>query len=182
MGRLENSAHHRVVHGNGSLEVSIIGQGHRQGSGSPIGSQLIFLRRAQCKERLVIEIAPTVIPGIVIHLVKRMIVVWTRIADSLQQFLADGQRRLIALRQEIVTVVGIGIADSASGLWCFPVHWSYGIEHPLTADRTRRHLRQIVRLPQVVTRQAFWLQGAPIAVDLHLRGIREATFPDQFVG
>ena len=182
MGLLGNSSHHRVIHGNGCLEVSIISQSHRQGTRSTIGRQFIFLGRSQRKECLVKKIAPTVIPGIIIYLVKRMIIVGIRITNSLQQFFTDSQRLRIILCQEIITVVRIGIADSDGSLWRLPVHWSNGIEHPLTADRTRRHLCQIVCLPQIVTCQALWLQGAPIAIDLHLRGVRETTSLDELIG
>ena len=111
-----------------------------------------------------------------------MIIVGTRIADCLQQFFTDSQRLRIVLCQEIVAIVRIWIADSDGSLWRLPVHWSNGIEHPLTADRTRRHLCQIVCLPQIVTCQALWLQGAPIAIDLHLRGVRETTSLDELIG
>ena len=95
--------------------------------------------------------------------------------------LADGERLLVAFRQEITAIFRIGVPGADGGGGRLPVHRPYGIEQPAPVDDAGRHLLQIVRRCQIVTRQPLGLQRPAVAIQPHLRGVREACLLDQGV-
>ena len=115
------------------------------------------------------------IPGEVIHLIKRMVVISHWIKSSLKRLLAEGQRFSFILCQEIIAIVGIVVADTGSGRIRLPRDRTYTIEEFAPFHHTRRHFLQIVSCCQVITRQTLWLQTTAIAINLHFRDVRDAT-------
>ena len=119
------------------------------------------------------------IPRIVVHLGKRVIINLGGIAGGLECCFINSQCRRIVLGQEVVAVVAIGVAGTGYRRSTTPPYWAYSIEQPLAARRTGRHLLQVVGSRQVVGRQLLGLHGAAVAVDLHLIDIRKACLPHQ---
>ena len=176
---LPDGAHQRVVHLHLRLIVAVSRQGYSQRPGFSLGSQCIGPWCADGEELLVEEVAPTVIPRIVVHLVQAVIILRQRIGCGRQYLLTDDERLLFASRQEVIAIIRIRITRAREGLLRFPCHRPNGIEDSLTVNHTGSHLLQIVRRLQIVARQTFRLQSTAIAVDPHPVDIREASLLHQ---
>ena len=121
------------------------------------------------------------IPGKVIYLVKHVVITGVGITGSGQCLAVDGERFVIIFRQEIIAVIRIRITRVYGSLCRFPCHRTDTIEDPFAAHRTCRHLFQVICFCKVIACQTLGLEGSTIAVDLHLRQIREASFLDERV-
>ena len=171
--------YHGVVHGHRPFKVTVVAQHHRQRTAGTIASQRIVLRGTCFIKGLVIEVPTTVIPGEVVHLIERVIIVVRRIIGRSEGRTVNRQRLTVAGRQEIAAHIRIRIARAREGIPRRPRHRSYAIEEPSSTDGDGGHLSQIIGLSKVITRQLLGLQRSAIAVDLHFRGIREARFLQQ---
>ena len=119
------------------------------------------------------------IPRIVVHLVKAVIILRLRVGCSRQSLLTDDEGFLFASRQEVIAIIRIRITRAREGIFRFPGHRTYGIEDPLAVHHTGRHFHQIVRRLQIIASQTFRLQSTTIAVDSHPIDIRETSLLHQ---
>ena len=67
--------YHRVIYFHGGLKTVVIAQHHRQRSARTIAGQCITLWGTNLIKCLVVEVTTSVIPGKIIHLIERVIVV-----------------------------------------------------------------------------------------------------------
>ena len=176
---LPDGAHQRVVHLHLRLIVAVSRQGYSQRPGFSLGSQRIGPWRTDGEELLVEEVAPAVIPRIVVHLVQAVIILRQRIGCGCQYLLTDDERLLFASRQEVIAIIRIRITRARECFLCFPCHRTHGIEDSLTVHHTGRYFLQIVRRLQIVASQTFRLQSTTIAVDSHPIDIRETSLLHQ---
>ena len=91
------------------------------------------------------------------------------------------ERWFVVLCQEIIAIAGIRITLADKCLCRLPCNGSNRIKEPLTINHANRHFFQVIGLHQIVASEAFRLQGTAIAIDLHLRGIRETGFLEECV-
>ena len=89
------------------------------------------------------------IPGIVVDLIKRMIVIGRRIEGGCKSLCIYSQR-LVTLGQEVVTIITIRITRTCSSRITTPPYRSDSMEQASPVHRTRRHLLQVVGLSQIV--------------------------------
>ena len=122
------------------------------------------------------------IPGKVVDLMKRVVVVGGGIERRHKGGAVDRQGLLVALGKEIVAVVRIGIADALGGGSTTPLHGSDGMEQALATDGARGHLLQVIGLLQIGAVEALWLQGTAIAVDFHFVRMTETSLTDNSIG
>ena len=97
-----------------------------------------------------------------------MIVGGQRVAGCKEIGFADGEGLFVALREEVVAVVAIGIARALGSGDVLPAHRTFRIEQSAAARDALCHFLQIVGLLQIVLREHFRLQVAAIAIHLHL--------------
>ena len=110
-----------------------------------------------------------------------MIVGRQRIAGCKEIGFANGEGLFVALREEVVAVVAIGIAGALGRGVVLPAHGSFRVEQPSAARDALCHFLQVVGLLQIVLREHLRLQVAAIAIHLHLIDIREAGLANEFV-
>ena len=79
------------------------------------------------------------IPRIVVHLVKAVIILRLRVGCSRQSLLTDDEGFLFASRQEVIAIIRIRITRAREGVLRFPGHRTYGIEDPLAVHHTGRY-------------------------------------------
>ena len=176
-----DGAHSRVVHGDGGAEAAVVGQGHGQRACGAIGLERVAARCADAEEGLVKQVTTAMIPGEVVHLVQVVVVVGRGVMGCREFVETDGERGVVALRQEVAAVLRIGVPRAFGRRGRGPVHGSDAVEHPPSVDLTGSHLRQVIGLRQVVSRQPFGLQRPAIAVELYLCRVGKACFFDQGV-
>ena len=180
---LVDSTHQRIVHFHLRLIVAVSRQSDSQSSLSAVSHQRIGLWRTDGEERLIEEVSPSVIPSIVVHLVKAVIIVIKWIVFSDKCLFADVKWHLLeailTIRQEVVAIVGIRIARTHERVLRFPRHRTYSMEDPFAIHRTGGYLLQIVGSCQIVACQSLRLQTAAIAVDSHLVDICKTCFLDE---
>ena len=180
---LIDGTHHRVVYFHLRLIVAVGRQSDCQSALSAVGCQRVGLWRTDGEECLVEEVSPSVIPGIVVHLVKAVIIVikWIVFGDkclfaNVKWLLLEA---VLAICQEVVAFIRIRIARAHEGVLRFPRHGACGMEYPLAVHRAGGHLLQIVGSCQIVACQPLRLQASAIAVDSHLADICKACFLDE---
>ena len=137
-------------------------------------------RIGSCDTRGIIEISATLIPCIVINLIERMRAVGMRLPVGQKGFSIDC-KWIVALSQEITTVIGIGITDAL--MVAVPRHRACCHQQTTPIGKaTGCHFMQIVGGLQIVCRQPFRLQGTTIAIDFNTRWICKSCISQQFVG
>ena len=91
----------------------------------------------------------------------------------------DHERLGVALGQEVAAGRGVGVACALGGGGTLPPHGSHAVEQSASAHQAGGHLLQVVSGGQIIGREHLGLQGAAIAIDLHLIYIREAGLAHQ---
>ena len=176
------------------VAAAVVGQGYGQGTSITIGIKGIASRITDGEECLIKEVTATVVPGEVVYLIQVVVVVGRGVMCRHKLLLSHINRRPLSIQapfllggtgggfpicQEITAGAGIGIPRSGSGGGSLPVDGSDTIEQTAAIDHTGGHFFKVVRLSKIVTRQLFWLQGSAIAIELHLRRIRETCLLDE---
>ena len=179
----DNRSYLLAVHQHAGGEGTVVGEHHRELALRTFGGgKLVRALHAGAEEAAVVQVAPAVIPGVVVDLAERVVVVGGGVVVGLELLLADGQRRRVVLSQEVVAVVAVGVAGTGGGGVAAPAHGPDSIEEPPSADGARRHLFQVVGLADVVGSQPLGLQGSAVAVDFHLINIRKPRATHQIAG
>ena len=119
------------------------------------------------------------IPGEIIDLIQIVIVIGRRIMGCREILLADVERFVLTLCQEIIASIRIGVSGTGGSSGSLPVYRSDTIEQPATVNHTGGHFFKVVRLCEIVTCQLLWLQCSTIAIEFHLRGIGETGLLDK---
>ena len=127
----------------------------------------------------VIQVAPAVIPSIVVDLIERTIVVHQGVIAFEEIGCRQHLGLVIVLCQEVIAGSGIGIAYTLMVI--VPSHGANAIKQAATIDHTRGQLFQVIRLRQIVGSQQFGLQASAVAVDLDFVQTGE-TCPTNDVG
>ena len=94
-------AYHGVVHCHRTLKTTIITHHNRQRTRSAVARQRIVLRGSCLIECLVVEIPAPMIPGKVVHLIERVIIVVRGIVGSSKGRAVNCERLVVTLCQEI---------------------------------------------------------------------------------
>ena len=128
------------VHLYSCFKAGIGSQGHRQPSGRSIGSQAIVLRGPDGEERFVKEMPSAMIPGIVINLVERMIIIVRWITSGSKRLVIYRLGIIVILCQEIIAIVGIRVTGTDECILGGPCHRANSIEEPFVANHACRHL------------------------------------------
>ena len=82
---------------------------------------------------------------------------------------------VVALREEVIAIVGIEVARAPCCRVAAPAHGSFGVEEMLAANDALLHLGQVVEGLERVAVEDLVLQVTAIAVDLHLVDVGEAS-------
>ena len=170
---------HGVVYSHRSLEATVITQHHGQRTARAVAGQGIGLWGTRLIEGFVVEVPATVIPGEVVYLIERVIVVVRGIIGLSESRTVECQWLCIVFRQQIAAIIGIRIACAREGILVCPGHRPHTIEKPSAADGDGWHLLQVVGLCQIITRQLLRLQCSAIAVYLHFRRVGESRLLHQ---
>ena len=112
-----------------------------------------------------------------------MVVVGQRIAVGDKLGGVHHERRLpVGLGEEIVAIVGVGIAGAPRGLLALPTHGAFGVEQAAVADHRGSHLGQIVGGGKITFAQLLVLEVATIAEDAHATQVAETRLARQLSG
>ena len=125
------------------------------------------------------EVAAARVPAVSVDLMQTVIVVGRGIETIDKGGGVDGGEGGVALRQEIIAIIGIRIARAARRVVAAPADGTFGIEQAVPVDVTGGHLMQVVGRCQRVAIEHLILQVAAIAIDMHTAQIAEACLPDQ---
>ena len=117
------------------------------------------------------------IPGIIINLVQRIIIVSQRIIDTQEFLFTHRFGDAIVFRQEITAHIRVRITNAL--VIIVPRDRADSVEQTFAAHLTGRHFLQVVCCCQIVCHQLFRLQATSIAIHFHLVNIGESRFPDQ---
>ena len=104
-----------------------------------------------------------------------MIVVRSGIIRGDEGRRVDHERFVVGLCDEIIAVVGTVVTNACLDSIRVVGYRAFGIEQALAVDEACRHFLQVVGLDEVAGRQLFWLKVAPIAENLHLAQVAEAS-------
>ena len=128
------------------------------------------------------DVAPATVPRESVDLIERMIIVGRGIMTADKGGRIHSQDSRIVLCEEIIAIVGIGIARALGYSRTAPAHWSFGIEHVAPADNALFHLLQVVLIDQLVGTERLALQVAAIAIDMHLVEVGESSLANHGIG
>ena len=102
-----------------------------------------------------------------------------RIVVGYQLRRLNSKRIAFMLCEEVIAVVGIGIAGTDKRILRCPGHRACSIENPSAIYRRGGHFLQIVCRRKVVARQRLWLQGSAITINPHTIDIRKTRLTDE---
>ena len=177
-----HAAHHRIVHLYAHRSQSVVGHHHRQHAARVVSRQLVGGVCVSRHRRLLEEVPPAVVPGKLLSLMQRVIVIGGGIESRHKGGTIYGERLVVALSEEIAALCSVRIADAGSSRSTAPPYGTHTVEQASSANDACGHLLQVVGSSQIVGRQHLGLQGSTIAVNLHLVYIREASLAYQSLG
>ena len=128
------------------------------------------------------QVAPALVPGIIVHLVQRVVIVGRRIEGVDEGRAVHRERFAVALGEEIIAAVGVWVACADVCVNAAPRHRPLGMEQPAAVNGACGHLLEVVIPHKVFFPKHFVLESSAISVHLHTAHVRQSGTAYQVAG